>query len=138
MATATHVALQPASTIPLVGASGAVAAVMGAYLVWFPRAPGRAILCLGFPIVASVQARWLLGFWFALQFFTSPNSGVAWAAHVGGFVFGALIGLLVRTSRSLQRATWTRDHRDDMDPRHWDGTGGVGDVRQYRRWTPRN
>lgn len=136
VATATHVALQPESTIPVVGASGAVAAVMGAYLVWFPRAPVRTVLFFGIPILATVQAKWLLGFWFVLQFFTSPNSGVAWAAHVGGFVFGVAIGLGVRTTRGFQRAVWTRDHRDDMAPRHWDATGGAGDLREYRRWTP--
>ncbi len=137
VATATHVALQPDSTIPVVGASGAVAAVMGAYLVWFPRAPVRTVLFLGFPIVATVQAKWLLGFWFVLQFFTSPNSGVAWAAHVGGFAFGAVVGIGVRTMGGLQRAVWTKDHRGDMAPRHWDTTGGVGDVHEYRRWKPR-
>jgi membrane associated rhomboid family serine protease len=133
-ASAAHIGLQPASTVPVVGASGAVAAVMGAYLVWFPRAPVRTVVFLGFPFLVTVKAMWLLGFWFVLQFFTSPNSGVAWAAHVGGFVFGVVIGLLVRSSRAVQRAAWTRDHRDDMDPRHWDPTGGVGPVHEYRRW----
>ena len=136
-AAAAHIGLQPDSTIPVVGASGAVAAVMGAYLVWFPRAPVRTILLIGLPIFTTIKARWLLGFWFVLQFFTSPNSGVAWAAHVGGFVFGAMIGLLVRSSRAVQRASWQRDHRDDMDPSHWDPTGGVGPVREYHRWSPR-
>lgn len=136
-ALAAHIALQPHSTIPVVGASGAVAAVMGAYLVWFPNAPVRTIILLGFPILATISAKWLLGVWFLLQFFTSPNSGVAWAAHVGGFVFGAAVGLLVRSSRAAQRVSWTRDHRDDMDPRHWDSTGGVGPVREYHRWQPR-
>lgn len=137
VATGAHVALQPASTIPVVGASGAIAAVMGAYLVWFPRAPVRTVVLLGFPILVTITARWLLGFWFVLQFFTSPNSGVAWAAHVGGFVFGVAIGLLVRSVRAVQRATWAPDHRDDMDPRHWDPTGGVGPVHEYKRWSPR-
>jgi len=133
----THVALQPDSTIPVVGASGAVAAVMGAYLVWFPHAPVRTVVLLGFPILATITAKWLLGIWFVLQFFTSPNSGVAWAAHVGGFVFGAAVGLVVRSSRAVQRLSWTRDHRDDMDPRHWDPTGGAGRLHEYQRWSPR-
>ena len=136
-ALAAHVALQPDSTIPLVGASGAVAAVMGAYLVWFPNAPVRTIILLGFPILATISAKWLLGVWFVLQFFTSPNSGVAWAAHVGGFVFGVAIGLVVRTTRSAQRMAWRGDYRDQMDPRHWDSTGGVGPVHEYQRWQPR-
>ncbi len=136
-ATATHVALQPASTIPLVGASGAVAAVMGAYLIWFPRAPVRTLLFLPFPIFATITARWLLLVWFVLQFFTSPNAGVAWAAHVGGFVFGAVVGVLVRTTRAAQRAVWDRDHRRQMSPHHWDATGGAGPVHEYERWRPR-
>lgn len=136
-ALATHVALQPDSTIPLVGASGAVAAVMGAYLVWFPNAPVRTVVLLGFPILATITAKWLLGVWFVLQFFTNPNSGVAWAAHVGGFVFGVAVALVVRTTPAAQRVAWRRDHLGDMDPRHWDSTGGVGAVRQYQRWTPR-
>jgi membrane associated rhomboid family serine protease len=137
-ALAAHVALQPDSTIPLVGASGAVAAVMGAYLVWFPNAPVRTIVLLGFPILVTIKAKWLLGVWFLLQFLTNPNSGVAWAAHVGGFVFGVVIGVMVRTTRAAQRMTWSRDHHDDMDPRHWDTTGGVGPIHEYQRWRPRS
>lgn len=133
----THVALQPDSTVPVVGASGAVAAIMGAYLVWFPHAPVRTVVLLGFPILVTITAKWLIGAWFALQFFTSPNSGVAWAAHVGGFVFGAVIGVLVRTTRAAQRVAWRRDHLGDMAPHHWDPTGGVGVVRQRQRWAPR-
>ena len=135
-ATATHVALQPDSIIPMIGASGAVAGVMGAYVVWFPRAPVRTILLLGFPFLVTIKARWVLGFWFFMQFLTSPNSGVAWAAHVGGFVVGAVVGLVIRTSGAIRHAAWNRDYRDQMDQR-WDPTGGVGDVHEYRRWTPR-
>ena len=137
VALATHVALQPDATIPVVGASGAVAAVMGAYLVWFPNAPVRTIILLGFPILATVSAKWLLGIWFLLQFFTSPNSGVAWAAHVGGFVFGVVVGLLVRSMRAAQKVAWRSEYQDQMQPHHWDSTGGVGPVHEYRRWTPR-
>lgn len=58
---------------------------MGAYLVWFPRAPVLTLVFLGFFVtMIGVQAKWLLRFWFVSQFFTNPNSGVAWAAHVGG------------------------------------------------------
>lgn len=131
-----HVVLQPDSVVPVVGASGAIAAIMGAYLTWFPRAPVRTIVVLGFPLLLTIQARWLLGFWFVLQFFTSPNSGVAWAAHVGGFVFGVAFGLLVRSARAAGRALWTPDHRDELQGA-WDPTGGVGDVHEYRRWQPR-
>jgi len=136
-ALATHVLLDASSTVPVVGASGAVAAVMGAYLVWFPNAPVRTVVFFGFPILATITAKWLLGVWFVLQFFTSPNAGVAWAAHVGGFVFGAAVGLVVRTSRAAQRAAWTRDHRGEMSPHQWDSTGGVGPRQEYERWRPR-
>jgi membrane associated rhomboid family serine protease len=136
-ALATHVVLQPDSTIPLVGASGAVAAIMGAYLIWFPDAPVRTIVLLGFPILATIKAKWLLGVWFVLQFFTSPNAGVAWAAHVGGFVFGVVIGLLVRSTRAAQRVAWRGRYQDQMAPHHWDATGGAGPVQEYQRWRSR-
>jgi membrane associated rhomboid family serine protease len=113
------------STIPLVGASGAIAAVMGAYLVWFPDAPVRTLVIFFIIALVELRAKWLLGFWFASQFMINPNSGVAWAAHVGGFVFGVAIGLAVRASGSLRRAAWARAHRDEMAG-GWDNTGGAG------------
>ena len=91
-----HIMVQPNSTIPVVGASGAVAGVMGAYLVLFPRVPIRTLLIFIIILFRDIPAMWLLGFWFVLQFFTSPEAGVAWVAHVGGFVFGALVALLFR------------------------------------------
>ena len=129
VATLAHVLLDVDSTIAMVGASGAIAAVMGAYLVWFPNAPVRTLLTFFFIFVVHLRAKWLLGFWFVLQFFTSPNSGVAWAAHVGGFVFGVLIGLVVRAMRPARSLLWTSDHRRDP----WDPTGGAGD-----RWFDRD
>jgi membrane associated rhomboid family serine protease len=96
VATLTHIAMQPDSTIPVLGASGAIAGVMGAYLVWFPNAE---VLSLLFVVVARIRAKWWLLLWFASQFFINPNEGVAWAAHVGGFVFGALAAFLLRTRR---------------------------------------
>ncbi|MGI9023284.1 MAG: rhomboid family intramembrane serine protease [Acidimicrobiales bacterium] len=91
VATGAHVAVQPSSTVPLVGASGAIAAVMGAYLVLFPNVR---ILTLIVIVFRDVPAKWLLGFWFVLQFFTNPADGVAWVAHVGGFVFGVAVAVL--------------------------------------------
>jgi membrane associated rhomboid family serine protease len=97
VATFAHIALDPGSTIPLVGASGAIAGVMGAYLVLFPRVQIRTLFFVVFLVLfRDIQARWLLGFWFVSQFFINPNEGVAWAAHVGGFVFGVLVGLVWR------------------------------------------
>jgi membrane associated rhomboid family serine protease len=96
VATLSHVVLNLSSTVPLVGASGAIAAVMGAYLVLFPHARVYTAVFLIFITVVELRAMWVLGFWFVLQFFTDPNQGVAWAAHVGGFVFGVIVGLLMR------------------------------------------
>jgi membrane associated rhomboid family serine protease len=96
VATLAHIVLQPSSTVPLVGASGAIAGVMGAYLVVFPRVRIKSIVFFIFAWIRDIEARWLLGFWFVSQFFINPNSGVAWAAHVGGFVFGVLVALAWR------------------------------------------
>ncbi len=96
-----HIATQPDSTVPVVGASGAIAGVMGAYLVLYPRARILTII----PLFIFLQFVYLPAFvvligWFVLQFFTNPNTGVAVAAHIGGFVFGVAVGLLLRgTSR---------------------------------------
>jgi membrane associated rhomboid family serine protease len=99
-ATVAHVALDPSSTVPVVGASGAIAAVMGAYMVWYPNAPIRTlVLFITFITVVDVRAKWLLGLWFVFQFFTDPNEGVAWMAHVGGFVFGVAVAWLLRNVR---------------------------------------
>jgi membrane associated rhomboid family serine protease len=119
VATLTHVLLDVHSTVPMIGASGAIAAVMGAYLVWFPDAPVRTLV---FVFLVRIRAKWVLTFWFLLQFLTSPNSGVAWAAHVGGFVFGVLVGLVVRASGWAQRAMW----RGTPPRGPWDPTGGAG------------
>lgn len=92
-ATAAHIAIQPSSTIPVVGASGAIAGVMGAYLVLFPNVPIKTIVMFFFITFIDIRAKWLLGFWFLSQFFVQPDSGVAWMAHVGGFAFGVAAGL---------------------------------------------
>jgi membrane associated rhomboid family serine protease len=105
-ASAAHILAQPDSTLPVVGASGAIAAVMGAYLVWFPRAKVTALIVI-FPVV--IDAMWLLTFWFATQFFTPADSSVAWVAHVAGFLFGAAVALLVRRSAPARRVMW-RSH----------------------------
>ncbi|MGB5759918.1 MAG: rhomboid family intramembrane serine protease [Acidimicrobiales bacterium] len=116
--TLAHYLVQPLSTVPVVGASGAIAAIMGAYAVWFPNAPIRTLV---FYFLRDISAKWFLGIWLITQFFTGTNSGVAWMAHVGGFVFGAVIALVVRLSdfgeRKLNRSP---------DPLAWDDTGGIG------------
>ncbi len=98
-ATAAHIGLDPNSTVPVVGASGAIAAVMGAYLVLFPRARIHSVILFP-PIILfrQIPAWVLLAVWFGSQFLVDPTSGVAWAAHVGGFVFGVLVGLPLRAA----------------------------------------
>jgi membrane associated rhomboid family serine protease len=104
VATAAHVAIQPHSTIPLIGASGAIAGVMGAYLVWYPT---TRIVSLVAIFVTTISARWLLLLWFVSQFFINPNDGIAWGAHVGGFVFGALAAFALRGTGRASRSAWS-------------------------------
>lgn len=101
-ATMAHVLADPSSTTPVVGASGAIAGVMGAYLVLFPNVQIRSLIVFVLILFRDLPAKFLLGFWFVSQFFISPNSGVAWVAHVGGFVFGAAVAFLFRSR--LRRA----------------------------------
>jgi membrane associated rhomboid family serine protease len=88
------------STIPLMGASGAVAGVLGAYIVVFPHARVLTLVIFFFITVIELPALIVLGLWFVLQAFQGLGSlggdvgGVAWFAHIGGFVFGALVALL--------------------------------------------
>ncbi len=107
VATGAHVALDPNSTVPVVGASGAIAAVMGAYLVLYPRHRVHSLILFPpFVFFRSLRAWVLLGFWFASQFIIDPNSGVAWAAHVGGFVFGIICGLAMRVLTTEATRPW--------------------------------
>lgn len=98
-----HAAANAASTVPMIGASGAVSGVLGAYLMLYPRARVHTLVVFGFYIrTIEVPAMFVLGFWFILQFLNAVISagtgqGVAWYAHVGGFVAGiVLIGLFKR------------------------------------------
>ncbi|MDQ1403162.1 MAG: hypothetical protein QOG03_1478 [Actinomycetota bacterium] len=102
-AAGTYIALDPHGTVPIIGASGAIAGVMGAYLVLFPNVRIRTLLIFYLILIRDIRAKWLLLFWFALQFFTGPNSGVAWTAHVGGFIFGMLAGMVLRAGGKGRR-----------------------------------
>lgn len=97
VATAAFVYVNPDSTVPLVGASGAIAAALGAYAVLFP---GHRILTLvgWFPI--PLPAIIFLAVWFFAQFGLG-GTGTAWEAHVGGFMFGLVVAMVFR--RSLLR-----------------------------------
>jgi membrane associated rhomboid family serine protease len=97
IAAAVHIVTELGSTIPVIGASGAIAGVMGAYLVFFPRATVLTII----PLFIFIQFVHLPAFvvllgWFFLQFFTAPETGVAVMAHIGGFVAGAALALLIK------------------------------------------
>lgn len=94
VATGAHVVVDPSSTVPVVGASGAIAAVMGAYLFCYPSARIKTIIFLGPVFLRKVKAWWLLVLFLAQQFlYIGSDANIAWAAHVGGFAFGALVGL---------------------------------------------
>ncbi len=105
VATAAYVAVNFTSTEPLLGASGAIAGVMGAYLVFFPRARVRTLILLP-PIILwpRIPAWVMLTLWLVSQFFLSPGSGVAWVAHVGGFAFGLLVGWVLSPRTRVRSA----------------------------------
>lgn len=104
LATLAHFAAEPSSTVPLVGASGAIAGVMGAYLVRFPRSRVTVLLPL-IIIWTTVQlpAFVMLLYWFTIQLLNgaadASGGGVAWWAHVGGFAIGAMLALYLNRGR---------------------------------------
>lgn len=109
----THVLTNPGSRVPAVGASGAIAGVMAAYFVLFPR--GRIVAMfpiLFYPVFFQVPAFVYLGFWFLTQFFSGTLaiasrqevSGIAWWAHIGGFAAGILTFSLFLRPRRMSPA----------------------------------
>ena len=108
-ATAAQVAADPSSSVPNLGASGAIAAVMGAFLVTYPRDRIRSLLFIFvFARVAYIPAALLIGVWFLTQFVNlgavaqQPAGGVAYAAHVGGFIFGTVTARFFESRRLAQ------------------------------------
>jgi hypothetical protein len=110
----THVILNPNSPVPCVGASGAIAGVLGAYLISFPFARVVTLVPIFFYLtVIEIPAVILLVFWFVLQFFSGTLSvaataqtgggGVAWWAHVGGFIIGMILISLIPKRKGFQR-----------------------------------
>ncbi len=98
VAAAAQIIATPNSTAPMVGASGAIAGVLGGYILLYPYARVRCLWIL-FVFITTVRIpAWiLLGLWFLSQFLTPLDSGVAWVAHVGGFLAGlALVKLFVK------------------------------------------
>lgn len=117
-ASMTHVLLYPASQIPTVGASGAIAATLGAYLVLFPHRRVVTLIPFGFFLqIARIPAVIVLGMWFLLELFQGTLAlgmeqlgGVAFWAHIGGFVFGMLVGprLRLRPRPVIFYGDWSR------------------------------
>jgi membrane associated rhomboid family serine protease len=108
-------ATQPYSLVPMIGASGAIAGVMGAYFVLFPHSRVlTAVFILLFVDLIEIPAIFFLGIWFLMQFFSgvgslgagSASGGVAFWAHVVGFVAGAAIGGMWRLGEASQRQRW--------------------------------
>jgi membrane associated rhomboid family serine protease len=102
-----QIAFDPHSTVPNLGASGAIAAIMGAFLVAFPSDEIRSILAIFiFVRITYIPALLLIGVWFLLQLWSAgqiapqESSGVAYLAHVGGFIFGTVFARLFQRSAS--------------------------------------
>jgi membrane associated rhomboid family serine protease len=122
-----------ASPIPMVGASGAIGGVMGAYIVLYPRVHVHLLVVLGFYITTfAVPAVWMLGYWILVQVVSGLSSigaqggGVAFWAHVGGFAAGALLIVLFRNEALLARHPyrgWSQK-RHASEPWRKTGRGG--------------
>jgi len=116
VASLTHLATNPGSPIPTVGASGAIAAVLGAYLVLYPRSHIATFIPIGFFLrLAVLPASIVLVLWFVMQLFSgflslggSDVGGTAFWAHIGGFIAGVLMGLMSKPKQRKANAaiTW--------------------------------
>jgi len=126
-----QVFMNPASIVPMVGASGAISGIMGAYIVLYPRVRVFALLPLGFFATTVALPAWaMLGYWMLLQFlgvlqsYGAEGGGVAFWAHVGGFLAGVLLIKL------FARKDYIQAHQGQWRPRRmgWgsssDGDGG--------------
>jgi membrane associated rhomboid family serine protease len=104
VASALQIAMAPGTDVPSVGASGAIAGVLGAYLLLYPTAMVQVVILPLFFLPFFLPAVVLIGFWFAMQLFAgvaelgqaTAGSGVAWWAHVGGFIAGLVLIVLLR------------------------------------------
>lgn len=105
-----HAITNPLSTIPMIGASGAVSGILGAYLLLFPRARVHTLIFLGFFFqVVSLPAVVVIGLWIIIQFVNgliskgaAHHGGVAWFAHIGGFIVGIILIKFFTGSKSSQ------------------------------------
>ena len=104
---------EPASFVPMIGASGAVAGVMGAYFLLYPHSRVLTVVFLIFFLdIIEIPAVFLLGVWFLLQLAhgalapDGPGGGIAFWAHAGGFITGAVVGVVVRMRALTDRSYW--------------------------------
>jgi len=117
----TQVYMNTESTIPMVGASGAIGGVLGAYIVNYPKAKVLVLIPLGFfSQIVRIPAIYVLGFWFALQFISSyfsssTGGGVAYGAHIGGFIFG-VIAILFFNRKAKKRFVKTSSKKKPNNP----------------------
>jgi membrane associated rhomboid family serine protease len=106
----TQVLMDTHSQVPMVGASGAIGGVLGAYLINHPNARVLVLIPFGFfSQLIKIRALYVLGFWFILQFI-STGGGVAYAAHIGGFVSGMILILFFnkkgRKKNKITKGPW--------------------------------
>jgi membrane associated rhomboid family serine protease len=107
VASLAQVVINPESTVPNLGASGAIAAVMGAFLITFPHDRIRTVILFGwFVFIRFIPAVILVGFWFLIQLFSEfgaviqrQTAGIAYIAHIGGFIFGMVSARLFESGR---------------------------------------
>ena len=130
VATLAQVMMAPGSTVPMLGASGAIAGVLGGYMIMFPGVRVRGLIFFGYFVrMADISALWVLGLWFALQFLNGIGSagmlaggGVAYFAHIGGFIAGViLIWLFMRMMPQPPSAARRKMLYDRYDPREGQG-----------------
>jgi len=116
-----HILSSPSSAVPTLGASGAIAAVLGAYIILYPNARVMSLVFLGFfATMVAVPAVVVLGLWIFLQVISTalgggmtPGGGVAYWAHIGGFAFGVVVILLLGGRRLI------RGRREDRAFQHY-------------------
>ncbi len=121
LAILTHWAIDPMSTQPVIGASGAVAAVLGAYAITYPGAKVRTLIFIGLPLLFDLPALVVLGAWFLMQTFMGVqglgapadlNASVAFWAHIGGFVAGIVLMPLLTIGANPPDKDWRTESRE--------------------------